>query len=318
MDNAVAPVLDGQKSGKKCGRFALFLAFLSILGVIAVVVLLFFLRQELRQLQAQAQQLQQNVTQNQQALATVQSSVQTLAEPQAKTARALSEAEYLVQLANYNLRFQGDAAVAVNLLKTADQQLSMIEDPSITPIRQTLVNTILALQSAPQLDLAGLILQINAIRQQVMQLPVVPDQLAKPATTLPEAAPAQPEPTWRRGLDSIGHALKEVVVVRHVDQRATPLLPPQQQGYLIQNIQLQLSQAQWALLHQQPQIYQQSLQQASAWVQQYFVSSAAATQSVLAALAQLQKIDSKPALPDLSETLQQIRAQLSKQQQAHP
>lgn len=320
MDNAVEPInepkvnepkkVNGQKNVKKGSRFALFLAFISILGVIAVASLLVFLRQQVIQLQSQTQLLQQTLTQDQQTLASLQTSVQTLAAPQAKTSRALSEAEYLVELANYNLHFQGDVTVAVNLLKAADQQLNLTQDPTATPVRQILANNIMTLQSIPQLDLAGMILQINAISQQVALLPIVPDQLTKPAVTQKETISSAPERVWQRGLESVGHALREVVVVRHLEQPAVPLLPPQQQVYLIQNIQLQLSQAQWALLHQQPQIYQQSLQQASSWIEQYFVS-AAGTQSVLAALVQLQKVDIKPTLPDLSATLQQIRDQLT-------
>ena len=119
-------------------------------------------------------------------------------------------------------------------------------------------------------------------------------------------------------LESVGHALKEVVVVRHIEQPVAPLLPPQQQVYLTQNIQLQLSCAQWALLHQQQQVYQQCLAQANGWIAQYFVQSAPATQSVLAALTELRKVDAKPALPDLSQTLEQIRNQLAQPAKLNP
>lgn len=60
-----------------------------------------------------------------------------------------------------------------------------------------------------------------------------------------------------------------IVRIRHHDQAVEPLLPPEQEVYLRQNIQLALVQAQLGLLQNQQQTYQSNLERIDAWVRQY-------------------------------------------------
>jgi uroporphyrin-3 C-methyltransferase len=109
----------------------------------------------------------------------------------------------------------------------------------------------------------------------------------------------------------VGHAFKQMVVVRHVDQAAQPLISPEQQAFLIENIQLKLAQAEWAALHRDAGVYQTSLRQAQTWVQQYFANNAA-TQSVITTLNNLLQVNVKPDLPSLDDSIRAIQAALVK------
>lgn len=296
------------KTTNKSSFFAIFLVticFLILTLVVAGVIYggISFRNQIFRLREHQAHQQHQ--------IAAMQSALESLTLPAEKRSRVLAQAEYLTRLANFSLSFERNVPVVVNLLKTADQQLSSLADPTLTSVRQSLANDIEALQAVPKVDLAGLIMRINAISQQINQLPIIPSQLKKPI--MPAiTTPPPPESFWKRGLEATGRALKNVVVVRHLEQPVEPLLPPELQTYLILNIQLKLSQAQWAALHQQPEIYQQSLQQAILWIRQYFVQNDNLTQNVLENLAELQKVNIKPPVPDISNSLNLLRHELEK------
>lgn len=296
------------QSNSKTSYLALVLAVIGFLGLIVVIAGVVY---GWISFSNQTYRLREHVAHQQHQLVAMQSALQSLTLPAEKRNRVLAEAEYLTQLANLNLSFERNITAVINLLKAADQQLSSLADPTLNPIRQALANDIAALQATPKVDLAGLVMRINAISQQVNQLPVIPSRLQKPITAA-IVQPVPPESFWKRGLEATGRALKNVVVVRHLEQPVEPLLPPEQQTYLILNIQLKLSQAQWAALHQQPEIYQQSLQQAINWIRQYFVQNNTLTQNVLENLIELQKVTIKPAVPDISNSLNLLRNELDK------
>lgn len=295
------------RSGLWLASFCLFL----ILCIIAALVYFFY---HAWQTQQSVAGLEKNLStaailleQQQQTITNLQNTVQTLSQPQVHTARALAEAEYMVQLAQLNLTFEGNIDAVLRLLKAADAQLAPLNDPTLLPIRQLLSNHIAALETITRPDLAGTMVRLNTLSQQINQLPIVATQLTKPANENTTTVTTSTAPFWERGLDSVGHALKEMVVIRRSHQPTQPLISPEQQVYLIENIQLQLSQAQWAALHQQPQVYQQSLNQSLRWVQQYFVPTSPQTQQVVNALTELQKVDIKPNYPDLTDLLKALQ-----------
>ena len=68
-------------------------------------------------------------------------------------------------------------------------------------------------------------------------------------------------------------------------------MPEAELQYLQHNLQLLLQQAQWALLHDEPAIYQSSLQQFQESVQTNFASDSVITQTIMQTINQLKKID---------------------------
>lgn len=297
---------------KPRSRFTSFLiSFTFILAVLLTLAAIYFWFAS-QSLTRHVQHLRTQTTQQQRTLTSVQATLQDLTQPQAKRARALNEAEYLVNLANLNLDFEGNVSLVINLLKTADQQLAALNDPTLMRVRQALAYDITQLEAAPKLDLPGLILKINAISQQIPQLPVMPNELSKPTTTTtsPDTTTAE-LPAWRKAMSAVGQALTNVVVVRRLNQPIAPLLSPEQRIFSVLNIQLELGQAKWAALHQQPEIYKESLQQAINWTKQYFLQKDSITQSVLQQLTELQKINIKPVLPSIASSLNAIQEALN-------
>ncbi|MCD6039791.1 MAG: hemX [Gammaproteobacteria bacterium] len=214
----------------------------------------------------------------------------------------VNEAHYYAKLANDTLQFSHNISLAVTLLKKAEQGISGMTDPKWLEVRKVIAMDIAALQSTPQLDVAELYIKLTVLNNQLDKLPLLAKQ-----TNLPEQKSVEVEPTqtwWQRGLHASWRALENIVIVRYQSNGPLPLMVPEQQIFLFQNLHAMLAQAMWALLHQQPIIYQSSLKQVNAWIIRYFVLEASLTQALLSELSQLEKIDINPPIPDIKNTLQ--------------
>jgi uroporphyrin-3 C-methyltransferase len=242
----------------------------------------------------------------------------------------LAQAQYLVKLAAFNLAFENNAQLAIQILKAADSQLQATNDPSLLPVRSALANDIAHLSATAQVDVSGVIARLNAISGQIKDLPqrrlIVAGTASVPAISLASDISAAQTPqtlpkthylttaiTWiKHFAEDIWEILKTLIVIHHNVPDAAPLLPPEQYAYTVINIQAQLTLAQWAIIHQKPEVYAQSLKQAIDWIGRYFLASDPTVISVLQQLEELSKIDVKPALPDVSHSLDAIQQAMDK------
>lgn len=219
----------------------------------------------------------------------------------------VSEIRYLITLANDNLQIGDNLPLVITLLKTADSDIHDSDDVKMMSVRKALTDDIAALQTVPVLDVAGIYLKLSALNNQVDNLPLQKKQNTSSAVTSEEA---QQETTneswWKKILHSAWGGLQKVVTVRHAELGKVPFVPADAQYYLYQNIHSMLSQATWAVLHRQAEIYKNSLSQAAAWIKDYFDTTDYAAGEMLKALDQLQTIDLKPKLPTIQASLDAI------------
>lgn len=223
------------------------------------------------------------------------------------------EAEYLVTMAYYNLLFETNTDVAINLLETADSKLKQSANSSLIEIRKSLANNIIALKAIPKIDIPGLILRIHAVSDQIATL----DQnKVKVEAKTTEVAPTKTT-SWSQKIFALLQQLKGIVSIRRVNQPIEPLLTTAQQFYVLENIRFNLAQAQWAVLHRDQDLYQLGLQRANQLIQQYFSSSSQA-KNIQQILSDLQAVSLKPTLPDLSKTLNMIQSTTKNTQMSNP
>lgn len=230
---------------------------------------------------------------------TIQLSVADLTKAQLanKEQWALTEAYYLVRLADDNLRLSHHVANAIFLLDLANKEIADLHDPQYDSIRAALTDDLANLKKIPLIDTSGLYLRIATINKNITQLPLFNK---RGQVVIANDHHNQALPWWQRAWDSIIVALQKVVTVRYNEAGKLPLVTPDVQMYLYQNCQSQLNNAQWALLHGQAVIYHTSLLQTIDWIKDYFVVDANVTQVILKELDDLNKLDVSPTLPDLS------------------
>ncbi|MFO8025078.1 uroporphyrinogen-III C-methyltransferase [Thiohalophilus sp.] len=220
----------------------------------------------------------------------------------------LTEAEYLLKLANHRLLLERDVATAIVALQSADARLREVADPGLLKIRQRIAADINDLRAVNQPDLAGLSFNLSSLAEDISRLPLAtPDPQTRQQL---DAAASQSDKvdTWRELPTALWQDLKSLVVIRQHDEPIQPLLAPEQRFFLTQNLQLQLEQARLALLNGQTRVYRERLQQARQWVETYFDTEQAPTRQTLEQLKQLSEREIHPELPDISDTHQALES----------
>ncbi|MCA6059084.1 uroporphyrinogen-III C-methyltransferase [Thalassolituus sp. ST750PaO-4] len=227
----------------------------------------------------------------------------------------LAEAEYLLRMANQRLQLERDWDGALSMLQAADNVLTETRNPRLNPVRATLAKEMLALRTAPAIDLTGAVLRVQALQEQITQLPWIPDRLiAEQPATEAEVPAADGDETWYWQLwNSVSTSLQGMIRIRERSAPVAAPLTPDQQYYLQQNMHLMLEQAQVALLRQQADLYQHSLKRVGGWLQDYLIVDDERTRAVSNALQELQQWNVAPALPDISRSLQQLQTLVEQQ-----
>ncbi|WP_159567407.1 uroporphyrinogen-III C-methyltransferase [Budvicia diplopodorum] len=204
----------------------------------------------------------------------------------------LSEADYLVKLAARKLWNEQDIPTAESLLKSADDSLAELRDPSLNEVRQAIIQDISAISTISQIDFDGIALKLNELSDQVMNLPS--------ASTDWDNTPMDKESTevsgelkdWRQNLEKSWHNfMSEFITIRSRDvpenELTSPLLTPDQDTYLRENLRLKLLIAARAVSRHQGDIYKQSLESVSTWVRAYFDPDHSSTKAFLEQLDDL-------------------------------
>lgn len=231
----------------------------------------------------------------------------------------LAEVQYLLQVANLRVQLERDVATAVAALTSADQRLQALADPGFTAVREAIAQELAALRAVDLPDVSGIALTLETLAAEVEKLPLKNAQVRQPAAASHEVpATAGQDGWWQRAqhtLRNIGEALRSLVVVRRNDVPVGPLLAPEQQFFLYENLRLQLASARLAALRGEPETYRASLHAAAQWLGTHFDVQATAVAAARAELERIAALDIRPALPDVSASLRLLREQM---QQTRP
>jgi len=234
-------------------------------------------------------------------LAEVQQKVATISGSDAKT-WLLAQADFLVKLAGRKLWSDQDATTAAALLKSADASLADMNDPSLIAARRAITDDIASLSAVEQVDYDGIILKLNQLSNQVDNLRL--------ADKDPDGSPMDSDDSelsssiseWRINLQkSWQNFMDSFITIRRRDDTAVPLLAPNQDIYLRENIRSRLLVAAQAVPRHQEETYRQALENVSTWVRAYYDTDDATTKAFLDEVDQLSQ---QNISMDVPETLQ--------------
>lgn len=220
----------------------------------------------------------------------------------------LANVNQLIQLAQYNLVYFHDTNNSVSALTLADQQLSTIISPDIRleRLHQLLTQYLTNLKDLPPIDLTTILAQLQSLKLQITQLPLLPT-LNSPKLTNPEVVNSNSsENKWLGTLKNSFDHFRQLIIIRRLNKPIEPLLPETEQQYLQHNLLLLLQQAQWALIHHESTIYQSSLQEIQENLRDHFATNSPSTQTVLQSINQLKKVNLQTPALDLNPLLEAI------------
>lgn len=211
----------------------------------------------------------------------------------------LAQADYLVKLAGRKLWSDQDVTTAAALLKSADQSLADMNDPSLIDVRRALTQDISTLSAVSQVDYDGVILKLNQLSNGVDNLRLADNDTDGSPMDQDSGELSSSLREWRQNLVKSWHNfMDDFITIRRRDTTAEPLLAPNQDVYLRENIRSRLLIAAQAVPRHQDQIYKQSIDTVSTWVRAWFDTHDPATKAFLSQLDDLSQQSVSMDVPD--------------------
>lgn len=235
----------------------------------------------------------------------------------------LAQADFLVKLAGRKLWSDQDVTTAAALLKSADSSLADMNDPSLIEVRRALNEDVASLAAVAQVDFDGIILKTNQLSNQVDDLLLADNTTGDSPMDSDSEELSGSLKEWRQNLVKSWHSfISNFVTIRRRDSSAEPLLAPNQDVYLRENIRSRLLIAAQAVPRHQDETYKQSIETVSTWVRAYFNTTDPSTKAFLEELDNLSQQAISMDVPDqlksqpMLEKLMQTRVRNLLQQPA--
>ena len=257
-----------------------------------------------------ATRLEEEMRQRREEQATFDTAVQEISAKLGRTTVSwrLVEVEHLLTIANDRLALDRDRRTALIALENADSKLELIDDPGLLPVRKHIRAEMMALNAIEKPDISGMALTLGSLTEAVDHLPLL--DKTPPGDASAMAGENEEPRTWRQLLHAVWEDLKSLVRVRRHDQPVEPLLPPDKEWYLRQNLRLKLEQARLALLSRDTVLFRQSLTESGRWLTIFFDPQTPAVASLSKTLVDLGRVEINPELPDISASLRELRGQM--------
>lgn len=214
----------------------------------------------------------------------------------------LAQADFLVKLAGRKLWSDQDVTTAAALLKSADASLADMNDPSLISARRAITEDIASLSAVSQVDYDGIILKVNQLANQIDNLRLADnnDDDTPMDSDSDELSSSLSE--WRVNLQkSWQNFMDSFITVRRRDETAVPLLAPNQDVYLRENIRSRLLVAAQAVPRHQEETWKQALDNVSTWVRAYYDTEDATTKAFL---EDVDKLSQQSITMNVPESLQ--------------
>lgn len=222
----------------------------------------------------------------------------------------LAEAEYLMRLANQRLMTARDFKAAIELLTAADAIAVELDDHGLYPLRKSLAEEIAALRNAGGTDIDGLYFRLGAVAKQVQQLRLLPAtdyQLPLADSDTDTTTPS----TWQQRLMASLRAaftkLGNAITIKRRDEIYKPLLAPEYESAVRQNVHLMFEQSQMAAMAGKQSLYNDSLNKARHWLNNYYLLDKEAAANVVKAIDELLTVKVEADTPDISSSLRALK-----------
>jgi len=238
-------------------------------------------------------------------MSTLEGSVASLAgvSEGARDAWILAESEYYMQIANAQLQLANNPHLAALALKMADERIVQLANPALTGVRRAISDELAALDVMEKPDIEGATLTLASLARVVDSLPLAAAAESDDATTGVDSELSGPGRAWA----SVKNAMSGLVKVTPPERAKLVQMSPDAEYFLRNNIALQLQSARLALLRGEQAIFEQSLDDTSALLNDYFDAGSTQVVGALATIAEIRGHVFSTDVPDISESLRLLR-----------
>jgi uroporphyrin-3 C-methyltransferase len=219
---------------------------------------------------------------------------------------ALAEVEQMLLGAEQYLQLTYNVRAALIAMQSADARLQRMNRPAFGLLRQAISHDMDKLRALHDVDITGTNIKLNNLIAIVDQMPLSYQQREKNADVA-QTAPPKDEASWQKLLREIWQEIKQLVRIDNTDKAEIPLLPPNQEFFLRENLKLSLLSARLALLSRDESSFKQGLMTAQLWTARYFDGKSSEVMRMSDGLKKLTASDISIELPDISASLQAVR-----------
>ena len=215
--------------------------------------------------------------------------------------------ESALRLALQQAQLTGSVQPLVGALKSAQQRLSRVAQPRLSPVLRALTRDLERVQSISVTDTPALLMKFDELVRMVDELPLAN------AVGVAKAAPAPaPASTWARAISAswweqwlkeVGTQVADLVRISRIDQPEATLLSPDQGFFVRENLKLRLLNARLGLLARQFEASRNDVLAVRRDVQRYFEASGRKSQAALAMLQEVETQLKQVELPRLDDSL---------------
>jgi uroporphyrin-III C-methyltransferase len=218
----------------------------------------------------------------------------------------LAEVEQMLLSAEQYLQLTYNVRAALIAMQSADARLQRMNRPAFGLLRQAISRDMDKLRALHDVDVTGTNIRLNNLIAIVDQMPLSYQQRAE-ITVTDQTVPPKDETSWQKLLREIWQEVKQLVRIDNTDKAEIPLLPPNQEFFLRENLKLSLLSARLALLSRDEASFRQGLKTAQLWTARYFDGKSGEVIRMSDELKKLVASDISIELPDISGSLQAVR-----------
>lgn len=218
---------------------------------------------------------------------------------------ALAEVEQLLLIAGQQLQLSANVKAALIAMQSADARLQRMDRPAFNGLRKAISQDMDKLRTLPNVDITGVNFQLDNLMAAVDELPLVYQQRAS-SVAVAQAVPVN-ETSWQKLLREIWQEARQLVRIEDTGKVEIPLLPPEQEFFLRENLKLRLLSARLALLSRDEDSFRQELKTVQLWTARHFDGKSNEGVRMLAGLKKLAASSISIELPDIGASLQAVR-----------
>jgi uncharacterized protein HemX len=222
----------------------------------------------------------------------------------------LAEIEQTLNIASRELILAANVRAALIALQTADQRLARADKLQVVQLRRAITQDMERLKALPLVDTVGISLKLDNLMSLAATLPMaMPDKLALGAPVARDAhGDGQTENVAVRFGRDLWFEIKQLIRIRELENNDPALLSPQQSYFLRENLKLRLLSARTALIARDDVNYKEDLKLVREMLTKYFDPKAKVNANALAMLKQFADNPVSIAPPDITASLNAVRA----------
>ncbi|NBX55572.1 MAG: hypothetical protein EBQ82_09490 [Betaproteobacteria bacterium] len=216
--------------------------------------------------------------------------------------------ESALRLALQQTQLTGSVQPLVAALKTAQQRLSRVAQPRLTPVLRALTRDLERVQTVVVTDTPALLIKFDELVREIDELPLANAVGPSKSAPVPEPptisswARAMSSTWWEHWLKEIGSQVTDLVRISRIDQPDASLLSPEQGFFVRENTKLRLLNARLGLLARQYEASRNDVLAVRRDLVRYFEANTRKSQALMVLLQEVETQLKQVELPHLDES----------------